>query len=167
MNTTHLCIRELTPDDWPSLKRIVIDFAQSPYHIYDHPFPHDDESLQALTRQFAASHLWFAVCLCDSSEMIGYVCFHRDGDRFDLGYCFHSAYHGRGYAYEACAALMAELARTYGAITFTAGTALDNTPSCRLLEKLGFVLTSTEPVSFCRDDAGNDIIFTGGSFIRR
>ena len=35
-----------------------------------------------------------------------------------------------------------------GAIVFTVETATDNKPSCRSLEKLGFVLVSTETVSF-------------------
>ena len=46
-----------------------------------------------------------------------------------------------------------------GATTFTAGTAIDNIPSCRLLEKLGFACTSTETVSF-----DNVFSFRGGNF---
>lgn len=49
---------------------------------------------------------------------------------------------------------------------FTAGTALKNIPSCRLLEKLGFVLEKTETLSFHKDIRGQDIVFEGGVFVK-
>lgn len=51
--------------------------------------------------------------------------------------------------------------------TFTAGTALKNTPSCKLLEKLGFILKNTETVSFHKDSDGNAITFEGGGFCKK
>lgn len=38
---------------------------------------------------------------------------------------------------------------------FTAGTALENKPSCKLLERLGFTLQKTEILSFQKDINGN------------
>lgn len=98
--------------------------------------------------------------------MIGYVCFHREGDSYDLGYCFRSDCHGKGYAYEACAALLRYMTEKRNVKVFTAGMALKNLPSCRLLGKLGFVLEKTETLSFQRDENGNDITFEGGVFIK-
>lgn len=46
------------------------------------------------------------------------------------------------------------------------GTAIDNTPSVRLLSSLGFRLTREEKVSFYKDHAGNDIVFDGGVYER-
>ena len=46
----------------------------------------------------------------------------------------------------------------------TAGTAIKNVPSVRLLEALGFHLIGTETVSFYQDENGNDIEFEGGLF---
>lgn len=73
--------------------------------------------------------------LAESQALVGYVCFHREGEAYDLGYCFHSAYQGQGYAWESVSALLEYLA-SQGAAVFTAGTALDNLPSRRLLERL-------------------------------
>lgn len=123
------------------------------------PLPTEDDEARALVKKFADSNLFFAVFLKESKVMIGYVCFHKDGDKYDLGYCFHSAYHAKGYAYESTNALVKYFADEYGAAVFTAGTAIDNIPSCRLLKKLGFVCTATETVSF-----DNVFSFPGGTF---
>lgn len=72
-------------------------------------------------------------------------------------------YHGKGYAKESHIALFDHL-RTLGATKFTAGTAMNNTPSVSLLKSLGFVLIGTESVSFYQDAQGNDIVFEGGIF---
>ena len=47
---------------------------------------------------------------------------------------------------------------------FTAGTAINNTPSVSLLKSLGFELTETENVSIYKDTQGNDIVFQGSIF---
>lgn len=35
-----------------------------------------------------------------------------------------------------------------------------------IIKSLGFELTSTEQISFFKDDAGNDIYFEGGNFTK-
>ena len=54
--------------------------------------------------------------------------------------------------------------RTLGITNFSAGTAINNTPSVKLLTSLGFKLVEQEKVSFYKDAAGNDIVFDGGIF---
>ena len=93
-------------------------------------------------------------------KKIGYVCFHKDAGKYDLGYCFLSAFHSNGYAYESVKALIDYFVQEYNATTFTAGTAIANIPSCKLLEKLGFECVSTEDLSF-----NKDFSFKGGNFI--
>lgn len=159
LETNRLYIRHLNELDWQEMQKVFIDFNNSKYAIYDMPLPTEDEESKALTKRFADSNLFFAVFLKESSDMIGYVCFHKEGDTYDLGYCFHSAYHSNGYAYESTDALLKYFADKYGANYFTAGTAIDNKPSCTLLEKLGFVCISTETVSF-----DNTFSFQGGNF---
>lgn len=158
--TDRLHIRSLLETDWPEMREIFRDFGRSEYAVYDAPLPTDDEGAKALTKKFAESGLFFPVFLKASGDMLGYVCFHREGDAYDLGYCFHSAYHGHGYAFESCDALIRQFREQSGARVFTAGTAVDNIPSCRLLEKLGFTLASTESVSF-----DGVFSFLGGKFI--
>ena len=49
--------------------------------------------------------------------------------------------------------------KEYHAVSFTAATALENTPSCRLLERLGFSHISSETVSF-----DGEFLFQSGNF---
>lgn len=160
LETDRLYIRTLTEADWREMKNIFVDFHNSRYSVYDLPFPTDDEGAKELTKGFAVNNLFFAVFLKESKDMLGYVCFHNDGDTYDLGYCFHSAYHLKGYAYEATKTLIEYFTNEHGVTHFTAGTAIDNMPSCRLLEKLGFVCVSTQTVSF-----NGDFSFQGGNFV--
>ena len=165
IKTNRLFIRELVSEDWRDMQRLAADFRKSEYAVYDMPMPIDDMEIKSLTKQFAKSHLFFAVIL--EEIMIGYVCFHENNGIYDLGYCFHSCYQGKGYASEACSALIKHIEKTTDVTAFTAGTALKNVPSCRLLERLGFVLTGTETLSFNKDENGNDIVFEGGIFEKR
>ncbi len=55
----------------------------------------------------------------------------------DLGFQFHPAYHGQGYAYEAAAALLRYGFRQWHLRRITAGCDARNTASFRLLERLG------------------------------
>lgn len=159
LKTNRLYIRNLREADWADMKNLFIDFNRSEYAIYDMPLPIEDGESKALTKRFADSGLFFAVYLLEKNEMIGYVCFHESEGKFDLGYCFHSAYHLNGYAYESISALIAYFNKQYNVSRFTAGTAIDNIPSCRLLEKLGFKRTATETVSF-----DGCFSFQGGNF---
>ena len=154
--TNRLIIRPMEPSDWRVVQRISADFSVSPYRYFDHAFSLCDEAMQRLTANFAKSGLFFSVLL--NSEMIGYVCFHDDGGVYNLGFSFLSAYHGKGYAYEACTALLDYFARQ-GIKRFTAGTALDNAPSVRLLEKLGFTFVSKEELEFHKGHP-----FIGGNY---
>lgn len=80
-----------------------------------------------------------------------------------MGYCFHSAFHGKGYANESHLALL-DYMRKLGVTRLTAGTALQNEPSVTFLKALGFSLTETEKVSFYKDEHGEDVVFDGGIF---
>ena len=106
-------------------------------------------------------HMFFAVCLDDI--LIGYIAFNVRAGSHEIGYCFHSDYHGYGYAKESHMALFDYLS-SLGITKFTAGTALNNLPSVSLLKSLRFSLTGTENVSFYKDAQGNDIMFEGGIF---
>ena len=165
IKTKRLLIRSLQATDWTALKGISEDFKKSEYSIYDMPLPSEDEKIKSLCGQFATTGLWFSVMLHE--VMFGYICFHEENEIFDLGFCFHSDYHGKGYAYESCIAAMEYIAKERKTNIFTAGTALQNTPSCNLLKKLGFILEGTETLSFHKDKNGYDILFEGGHFIKK
>ena len=166
LRTDRLTIRHIEADDWKSTKEIWVDFNSSTFSQYDIPHNTDEEDVRRRIAKWAAAssgteHIFFAICLDDT--VIGYSAFHITKDGHEIGYCFHSAYHGKGYAKESHIALIDYL-RTIGITKITAGTALNNTPSISLLKALGFVLIGTEDVSFYQDAQGNDIVFKGGIF---
>ena len=84
-------------------------------------------------------------------------------DTFSPCWMLNPEYHGKGYAKESMIALFDYL-RTLGITNFSAGTAINNTPSVKLLTSLGFKLVEQEKVSFYKDADGNDIVFDGGIF---
>ena len=86
LETSRLYIRRLHETDWQEMKNIFIDFNNSQYAVYDMPLPTKDEEAKALTKRFADSNLFFVVFRKESSDLLGYVCFHKDGDHYDLGY---------------------------------------------------------------------------------
>lgn len=166
LQTKRLAIRRVQADDWKSIQKIWADFNQSPMHIYDTPHDTEDASVQRRIQKWTAfhestEHMFFAVCL--ESAVIGYVAFNIRENGLEIGYCFHSAYHGKGYAKESMLALF-DYVRSLGIKRLTAGTAVNNTPSVALLKSLGFELIETEKVSFYKDDSGNDMVFDGGVF---
>ncbi len=162
LHTERLAIRPLVEGDWPEMREIFLDFNRSPYVRYDRPLPTGDEESKALVRQFMDGGYFFTVRTLEEGQMVGYVCFHREGEDYDLGYCFHSAHQRKGYARESVTALLSFMAQTYPVARFTAGTALDNTPSCEFLKKLGFTLVSTQQVCF-----DGSFSFQGGNFERK
>jgi RimJ/RimL family protein N-acetyltransferase len=166
LDTDRLTIRHIIADDWKSIKEIWLDFNAAALSQYDKPHNTDDEDVRSRIAKWAAAnsgieHMFFAICLGD--VIIGYSAFNIREDGYEIGYCFHSAYHGKGYAKESHIALFDYL-RTLGITKFTAGTALDNIPSVALLKSLGFTLIATEKVSFYKDAVGYDIVFDGGIF---
>lgn len=166
LKTERLTIRHVVAEDWKSIRDIWVDFNSSEYAQYDKPHNTDDVDVQPRIAKWAAAntateHMFFAICL--DEIVIGYIAFNIRENGHDIGYCLHSAYHGKGYAKESHQALFDYL-RTLGITKFSAGTAFKNTPSVKLLTSLGFKLVGQEKVSFYKDAEGNDIIFDGGVF---
>ena len=168
IQTERLSIRRIRAEDWKDIQAIWVSAAKSVYAQYDRPNDLDDASVQSRVARlgvFAESdaHVFLAVCL--NNIVIGYFSLNECGGGYELGYCFHSDFHGKGYARESLRAALRFLGDR-GVPFVEAGTALRNTPSLRLLRSLGFELCGTEQVSFYRDAEGKDIFFDGGIFVR-
>ena len=167
IRTKRLSIRRVRADDWKAIQAIWADTAKSVYAQYDRPNDLDDRSVSRRIAKWASfadsdEHIFLAVCLQDT--VIGYAAVNKRENSYEIGYCFHSNYHGKGYARESLSAIL-DVMKEKGAVRITAGTALNNTPSVRLLTSLGFKLTGTEKVSFYKDEKGNDITFEGGRWV--
>lgn len=168
IKTDRLTIRPIVAEDWKCIQGIWEDFSTSPFSQYDKPHGLQDEAVQMQISRWAQAnlgveHMFFAICLQDT--VIGYIACNGRENGYELGYCFHSAYRGKGYAKESHLALFSYL-RKLGIQRLTAGTALANTPSVALLRALGFQRIGTEQVSFYQDADGKDIFFDGGIFER-
>lgn len=166
IKTERLTIRHIVADDWQSIKSIRDNFALSPYSQYDIPFNTEETDIRVRISRWenankGIEHMFFAICLDD--VVIGYIAFNIREDDYEIGYCFHSDYYGKGYARESHVALF-EYLKGMNITKFVTRTALNNLPSVKLLKSLGFELIDTEKVSFYKDDEGNDIIFDGGIF---
>ena len=167
LTTDRLLIRPIADTDWPAVQEIWACLRPLPMAQYDKPHDTAPDNVRARVARWAdftrrgTEHMFFAVCL--DGSMIGYFAFNARESGHEIGYSFHPAHHGKGYAKEALTALLAHL-RSLGFTHFSAGTALNNTPSVRLLTSLGFCLTGTEKVSFYKDENSRDIFFDGGIY---
>jgi RimJ/RimL family protein N-acetyltransferase len=153
-------------NDWKRIKEIWEDFNDSEFAQYDRFNNTEDEKVRARISKWEIAnsgidHMFFAICKDDT--LVGYISFNKRDDCYEIGYCFHSDFHGKGYAKESHLALFNFL-RELGITKFVTGTAMNNKPSVSLLKALGFKLVGTERVSFYKDLKGNDIIFEGGIF---
>jgi RimJ/RimL family protein N-acetyltransferase len=85
----------------------------------------------------------------------GFFQFNRDMEPLilgepEMGWIFDRSVHGQGIAFEACQAALAWAEAVIGAPSYPAIIDLENTPSMKLAERLGFV---RQPDAFYRDAA--------------
>lgn len=162
-----LTFRRVVSEDWPVIKEIWDDQKCSIYACFDKPNDTEPDIVRKRIEKWASfanstEHIFFAVCL--DGHLIGYVAFNRRESGYETGYCFHSNYHGKGYAKESMIALLRIIHDIQPSAVITACTAIKNIPSIRLLQSLGFRQIGTERVSFYKDNTGNSIYFDGGIF---
>lgn len=166
LNTQRLLIRYIEESDWSDIREIWKSVNQTEYAQYDKPHSTEAETVRPRIARWAQvnggmEHMFFAVCL--QEKVIGYVAFNLQEDGYEIGYCFHAVYHGKGFGKESLSALLGYL-RKAGIVRVFARTAMNNYPSRGLLKSLGFEQIGKEKVSFYKDAHGNDIVFDGGIF---
>ena len=170
LQTDRLTVRSVEASDWMAMQAIWQDFSKSAYACFDCPHSVEEADVRPRIARWAEAvqcgfdHLFFSVCL--ENQVIGYISANKRPDSYELGYCFHSDFQGRGYATESILVVIGYL-KGLGISKLTVGTALENAPSMALLKNLGFQMTATEQVSFYKDRAGKDIVFQGGIFEKK
>ncbi|HEV2531525.1 GNAT family N-acetyltransferase [Phenylobacterium sp.] len=136
LRTERLTLTEVTLDD----AEFVLELLNDPgwiRNIGDRGVRTLDDA-QAYIRDRFSKSLWFVV-RDRSGERLG-MCglVDRDGlDHHDIGYAYLERHSGQGYATEAARAVLAHAQAALGHETILAITAPDNTPSQRVLEKIG------------------------------
>ena len=153
-----LTLRPVTQEDWKTVQQLFLDYSASPFYYCDPMDAMDAASVRSWVQDMIRSHVMYAVCRRDDPAMIGYVCFHIDGEAYDIGYLFFSACQRQGYATQAAHAAMNTLITERRARLFTATVSAENLPSVRVLEKLGFTLTSRQSVPY-RPESGMEGMF--------
>jgi [ribosomal protein S5]-alanine N-acetyltransferase len=168
METERLIIRGFVSDDWKALHEMIVLNEASEVAIYDNAWPTEPEKIKGVVEWFASGDRFLAVCLKDTGRFIGFVALNpeQEVDRreYNLGYIFHADYHGKGYASEACRAVIGRAFSQNLANRVIAGTAAANLPSCRMLERLGFKKTGESMGSLRNGADGRPIEFLGRTY---
>ena len=168
--TERLTIRPFADGDLGDLTELIRDKMAAATAPYDTQWPTDDASMPKILAYFIGEEpwCWCAVELKATGHVIGFVCAGRAGDdnTRGLGYTIRSDHQKKGYAYEACRALVQHCAENLGTTRFFAGTADCNAPSIKLLHKLGFTKVESVEGSFAKDAEGNPVTFPGGKYQR-
>lgn len=169
LNTQRLTLRSVIQNDWKALQALWIDYNRSEYCKYDAYNPVDDELVYSrvegwnCVNHVMKNHHYLAVCYYDN--LIGFFSVHPYRESYEIGYCFHSDYHGHGYASEALECLTNYL-KTWNASSMYIRTGLNNIPSVNLVMRNGFKCIEEEQISFYNDAFGNPIYFVGGVFYK-
>lgn len=157
METERLIIRNFSPDDWQDLYEYLSQEEVVRYEPYD-VYTEEDSKQEAVRR--ANDDSFWAVCLKDRGKLIGNIyLFKQDFDAWELGYVFNMKYHSKGYAMEAAEALVDDVFKNKNARRVTAMCNPLNTPSWKLLERLGMRREGhlRQNIYFKKDNLGQPI----------
>ena len=137
IGTDRLLIRRFLPSDGADLAEILTDPKVVHFEPYDVFTP---EQAVHEAENFAQSSCFYAVELREERKVIGKLYFQHIGNfgTYELGYTFHGAYQGMGYAKEAAAALIRSAFESGKVRRIIAYSDEANTRSWNLLEHLGF-----------------------------
>lgn len=140
MRCSHIRIRNYRETDLPFLTDMWFDEENGKY-LSDPTREYVDEAFQKAldTLGESESGYYLVIELADTGERVGSCCMFPDkaGRVYDIGYCIHRKFWRQGYGSEALR-LMLGWMRAQGADKVTAEVAVENVPSNRLLDGLGF-----------------------------
>ena len=138
--TPRLLLRPGFPEDAPALAMAISDRAVV-RNLAVVPWPYtlrDAEAFLASPRDPILPSLLIFERTDGAPQLVGSCGLgRRASGAVEMGYWIAKPFWGRGYATEACAALI-DMARTLGLTSLEGSHFLDNPASARVLEKLGF-----------------------------
>ena len=138
--TPRLLLRPGFPEDAPALAAAIADEAIA-RNLANVPWPYsvrDAEAFLACPRDPVLPSLLIFERGAGAPQLAGACGLgRRPSGSVELGYWIGKSFWGRGYASEACAALI-DIARALGLKSIEGSHFLDNPASGRVLEKLGF-----------------------------
>jgi RimJ/RimL family protein N-acetyltransferase len=138
--TPRLLLRPGFPEDAPALAAAIADEAIV-RNLATAPWPYrmrDAEAFLASPRDPVLPSLLIFERTSGAPQLAGSCGLgRRPSGAVEMGYWIARPFWGRGFASEACAALV-DIARTLGLASLEGSHFLDNPASARVLEKLGF-----------------------------
>ena len=138
--TPRLLLRPGFPEDAPALVAAIADEAIV-RNLATAPWPYsmrDAEAFLASPRDPILPSLLIFERGAGAPQLVGSCGLgRRPSGSVELGYWIARSFWGRGYATEACTALI-EIARTLGLSSLEGSHFIDNPASARVLDKLGF-----------------------------
>ena len=145
IETDRLTIREITVEDVPRLYELYADASVT---AYMEPLFEDMRQEMEYTSEYIKNIYGFygygmwGIVLRESNELIGRAGLeYKEGfDGLEVGFMLGEAYQHRGYAYEACSAILTYGAQELRQSRYRAVVHMENMDSRRLCEKLGFVI---------------------------
>lgn len=160
LETERLIIRRFRKEDWQDL----YDYLSRPEVVRFEPY---DVCTERDAREIAVERSkndsFYAVALKNEGKVIGNLYFEqiemKAFNTWELGYVFHSGYHGNGYATESCLKLLDFAFSSLDVRRVIAMCNIKNVPSWKLLERLklrreGYFL---QKAFFKRDKEGSPI----------
>lgn len=135
LETSRLILRPFQPDDLSDLQEILGDTGTM-QHV--EPAYHPAQTEAFLQGFCIGKRGAFAAVQKATGKVIGYVLFHPYGEPevYEIGWIFNRNYWRRGYAFEACSALVRYAFSELGAHKVFAET-IDPVKSVGLMKKLG------------------------------
>lgn len=156
LRTERLTLRPLREDDVDVVLAYRNDPAVAEYQDWDLPV-----TRERVARQVAAMAQWTDIVPGEprnigidlDGELIGdlYVGLDEHGGVAEIGFTLRPEHQGKGYAFEAASALVADLIERHGCHRLVGQLSPRNARSARLLERLGMHVESFAPRSYwCR-----------------
>ncbi len=150
LESSHLTMRKISNEDWPLFERLHQDEEVIRY-AFDKPTP-DQIRTRFESRlpewDWGSAHwLCLVICCKETQTPIGVtgLCISEDQPNdVEVGYLLLPEYHGKGYGTESLLALVEYAKQAFPIGKFNAIVTDGNIASCKVLEKVGFVLKERE-----------------------
>lgn len=164
LESERLVLRNFELTDWEDMLEISQQYEQTDMAQYDQEYPQTPEEMKELVGILGNGDEFAAVVIKDQPKVIGLIQFQRKKQYVDevvhgFGAVFNSDYQGKGYAFESSITALEYLFEELLIDKCVAGTAVANTKSRKLTERLGFREVTRKQVHFRNDSAGNPIDF--------
>ena len=164
LESERLVLRNFELTDWEDMLEISQQYEQTDMAQYDQEYPQTPGEMKELVGILGNGDEFAAVVIKDQPKVIGLIQFQRKKQYVDevvhgFGAVFNSDYQGKGYAFESSITALEYLFEELLIDKCVAGTAVANTKSRKLTERLGFREVTRKQVHFRNDSAGNPIDF--------